>query len=68
MIFKARVCFFFIFLLLIIINITIIITIIVIIIIIIIIILILQNESSLKIMKNAFYFIKKTVSVLENFL
>ena len=67
MIFKARVCFFLIFLLLLLIIITIIITIIVIIIIIII-ILILQNESSLKIMKNAFYFIKKTVSVLENFL
>ena len=67
MIFKARVCFFLIFLLLLLISITIIITIIVIIIIIII-ILILQNESSLKIMKNAFYFIKKTVSVLENFL
>ena len=60
MIFKARVCFFFIFIFLLII-ITIIITII-------IIILILQNESSLKIMKNAFYFIKKTVSFLENFL
>ena len=66
MIFKSRVRFFLIFLIIIIV-ITIIITIIVTIIIIII-ILILQKESYLKIMKNAFYFIKKTVSVLENFL